>query len=252
MSLLVSAIHRRDVDPELAKTKLIGILRELAPEPIRPTASCEVRQRGHHIQGTINVPGHYPRHGLSLCQGKLYDSSEQWWQPGSGVPDGSYAIVRDGPQCVRGGERSGGQPDALVLPRRRPLRGVEFRAGNHDVCRTLRVRPRGGAVDTLDRHAGPRRIVQPAPAPAATGQHRPPRPGYRGACGRDPRDPLRRSDAEPRRASRSAGMPPSKRPLQASTPKMLATASFRSPAAATAAPWPPTSPAIPMQNGEAS
>ena len=97
MSLLVSAIHRRDVDPELAKTKLIAILRELAPEPIRATASCEVRQRGRHVQGTLNVPEHYPRHGLSLCQGKLYDSAGQWWQPGSGVPDGSYAIVRDAP-----------------------------------------------------------------------------------------------------------------------------------------------------------
>ena len=96
MSIVVSAVHRRGFDTERAHQRMQTILEAIAPEPVRPAARCDVRRVGRHVQGTLNLPDHYPRRDLSLCQGKLYDSEDSWWRTGSGVPDGSFAIIRDG------------------------------------------------------------------------------------------------------------------------------------------------------------
>ena len=99
MSILLSAVHRRDFDSARAQERMQAILEAIAPEPVRHAARCEVRRAGRHVQGTLNLPGHSPRRDLSLCQGKLYDSEDSWWRTGSGVPDGSFAIIRDGAEA---------------------------------------------------------------------------------------------------------------------------------------------------------
>ena len=99
MSILLSAVHRRDFNSARAQERMQAILEAIAPEPVRHAANCEVRRAGRHVQGTLNLPGHYPRRDLSLCQGKLYDSEDSWWRTGSGVPDGSFAIIRDGAEA---------------------------------------------------------------------------------------------------------------------------------------------------------
>jgi hypothetical protein len=99
MSIFASAVHRRGFDAEAARERMAAILREIAPEPVRGTARCDAEVVGSHVQGRLNLPDHSLRRGLSLCQGKLFDVGASWWEPGSGVPDGSFAIVRDGPDA---------------------------------------------------------------------------------------------------------------------------------------------------------
>ncbi|MFO1207624.1 MAG: asparagine synthase-related protein [Amaricoccus sp.] len=95
MSIIVSAVYRREIDPEPARRRMLAVLQELTPERLRSSAALDVRDGAGHVQGTVNLPGHYPRRDLSLCQGKLYDSEETWWEPGTRAPDGSFAILRE-------------------------------------------------------------------------------------------------------------------------------------------------------------
>ncbi|MFO1144083.1 MAG: asparagine synthase-related protein [Amaricoccus sp.] len=95
MSIIISAVHRREIDPEPARRRMLAVLQELTPERLRGSMPLDVRDAAGHVQGTLNFSGHYPRRALSLCQGKLYDSEETWWKPGTPAPDGSFAILRE-------------------------------------------------------------------------------------------------------------------------------------------------------------
>ena len=152
--------------PETVQRRIEAILRELAPAQ-SPDQRFAVHRAGQHIQGTLNLSSRFPRRELALCQGKLYEAAPDWWKPGSGTPDGSYAIIRGGRERSRGGQRPRRQPHALALPRTpRPLRRVELRARHHHVRRPLRLRAGGRALGGVDRHARPRPVLQPPPPPA--------------------------------------------------------------------------------------
>ena len=91
VSRFLSVYHRQAFEPATVRQRVEAILLELAPEPAR--ARVEVQASGQHALGTLNLSAGSRRHGLALCQGKLYERADDWWLPGSGVPDGSYALV---------------------------------------------------------------------------------------------------------------------------------------------------------------
>lgn len=97
MSKIISVVHRDAAGAADAERKLAHILAAITPDLLAGRARCAVRRAGNHVQGSLNLPDHFPRRGLSLCQGKLYDTGEPtpWWLPGSGCPDGSYALLRE-------------------------------------------------------------------------------------------------------------------------------------------------------------
>lgn len=95
MSVVLSAVYRRGFDQDSARRRMLDVLRAITPESIQASSTWDVRHNRRHVQGTLNLPGNYPRRELSLCQGKLYDADAAWWTPGSGVPDGSYTMVRE-------------------------------------------------------------------------------------------------------------------------------------------------------------
>ena len=105
MSKIISALHRNAAGAARAEQKLARILEAITPDILTDLARPLVRRDGNHVQGCLNFPDHFPRRGLSLCQGKLYDDARTttgttpWWVPGSGVPDGSYAILREDSGC---------------------------------------------------------------------------------------------------------------------------------------------------------
>jgi hypothetical protein len=94
VSKFISAFHRYGFDPDPVQRRVEAILRELAPAQ-SPDQGFAVHRADRHVQGTLNLSRHFPRRGLALCQGKLYEPAADWWQPGSGTPDGSYAIIRE-------------------------------------------------------------------------------------------------------------------------------------------------------------
>lgn len=99
MSKILSVCHRRLADPPRQAARIERILHQIAPDMLRGRTRVAVRREGSHLQGALNLPDHFPRRGLSLCQGKFYDPepdwAERWWAPGSPLPDGSYALIRD-------------------------------------------------------------------------------------------------------------------------------------------------------------
>jgi hypothetical protein len=95
MSKFISVYHRGAFDASRAEAKIARILREITPDNLRDSSRHAVGRAGNHLQGTLNLPAHSPRHGLGLVQGKLYGPAEGWWRPGGPVPDGSFAMLRE-------------------------------------------------------------------------------------------------------------------------------------------------------------
>lgn len=71
------------------------ILEDITPDIARGQARYGFDYRGHHLQGTLNLPEATLRSGMSLVQGKLYGAAAGWAEPGAPFPDGSYALIRD-------------------------------------------------------------------------------------------------------------------------------------------------------------
>lgn len=71
------------------------ILEEITPDIARGRARYGFDYRGHHLQGTLNLPASTLRSGMSLCQGRIYGSADGWAEPGAPAPDGSYALIRE-------------------------------------------------------------------------------------------------------------------------------------------------------------
>jgi hypothetical protein len=97
VSRFICAFRRRGRFPDGARKTLEAALRELA-EPAderTPAIRSALDDTGRHVQATCDVPDRYPRRGLALCLGKLYEPAADWWTPGDAGPDGSYAIVRE-------------------------------------------------------------------------------------------------------------------------------------------------------------
>ena len=95
MSRFISLLQRHPGPRGRLGADLEAALRETVPEPERNLASWRADESGRHLQATWDVPDRSLRRGLALCIGKLYSPDADWWQPGSGSPDGSYVIVRE-------------------------------------------------------------------------------------------------------------------------------------------------------------
>lgn len=95
MSRFISVFYRNARDAARVEATVARILRELTPDDLHEASRHEVRREGSHVQGTLNLPAHFPRHDLGLCQGKLYGEAGEWWRPGGPIPDGSFAMVRE-------------------------------------------------------------------------------------------------------------------------------------------------------------
>lgn len=99
MSRFISAVCRHGRFSDLARANLQAALAEIAV-----TGDSVIRihdeTAGRHIQATCDVPARYRRKGLSLCLGKFFEVRADWWKPGAGVPDGSFALVRSDAAAV--------------------------------------------------------------------------------------------------------------------------------------------------------
>ncbi len=83
-------------DPHLRnslKEDLRAIAKKIMPDNIIPAPPRIVESEGM-IYEVIN-PGAVTREqGNSLLLGQLFSEEDRWWEPGSGTPDGSFAIFR--------------------------------------------------------------------------------------------------------------------------------------------------------------
>lgn len=95
MSKILVALHRATPDVAHEAGRMRRILEEIAPDIARGRARYGFDYRGHHLQGTLNLPASTLRSGMSLCQGKIYGSADGWAEPGTPAPDGSYALIRE-------------------------------------------------------------------------------------------------------------------------------------------------------------
>lgn len=94
MSKILVALHRAAPDIVHEGRRIRRILEEITPDIARDQARYGFAWRGHHLQGTLNLPEAALRAGMSLVQGKIYGSAAGWAEPGAPFPDGSYALIR--------------------------------------------------------------------------------------------------------------------------------------------------------------
>jgi hypothetical protein len=94
MSKIITAVHRRSDDAAQDEPKILAVLKEITVDIVRSDARYEVRHAAGHVLGILDLSPISLLEGLNVCQGKLYDSHSSWSVPGTGHPDGSYAIVR--------------------------------------------------------------------------------------------------------------------------------------------------------------
>ena len=204
MSKFISAYHRHTFEPEPVQHRVEAILRELAPAHSLDQR-CAVHRAGQHIQGTLNLSNHLPRRGLALCQGKLYEPVADWWKPGSGTPDGSYAILREDEDVLEAVSDPAGSrmlwyyfdDDQFVVSNSE--RAITLYTGRFDfepaVVPWVVSTGTRGPGQSYNRHL---RLLPPA------GTARLDKAAWTLDCKRTA-DPLRRGPPQPRGAPRSAG-----------------------------------------------
>lgn len=104
MSKVISVVHRGSFDKQRSFQLLEESMRAITPDIMRGRVQTALHCEGRHLQATLDFPGHFPRHGLSLCQGKFLDAPETWaetWHvPQSPAPDGCYALIREDARFV--------------------------------------------------------------------------------------------------------------------------------------------------------
>jgi hypothetical protein len=75
------------------------VFSRLTPDNITPTAPLIIEDRGILV-GIFNPVNSLPVKGCSVCLGAFFDRLENWWEPASKVPDGSYALFRADEQTL--------------------------------------------------------------------------------------------------------------------------------------------------------
>jgi hypothetical protein len=69
------------------------VFSRITPDNITPSPPHIIEAQGVLI-GILNPVESLPISGYSVCMGAFFDHLENWWQPGSKIPDGSYALFR--------------------------------------------------------------------------------------------------------------------------------------------------------------
>ena len=93
MSKLIYICARRGKSLPFTGNDAEHILSRLTPDNIIPRQPMIIEDQGILIGISNPVPS-LPVEGTSVCLGAFLDDAENWWQPGTRLPDGSYALFR--------------------------------------------------------------------------------------------------------------------------------------------------------------
>lgn len=93
MSKIVYLCAKHGVNLPFSGKDMERVLSRLAPDNIVPAAPRIIQDQGILI-GIFNPVDSLPVKGSSVCLGAFFDRLEEWWRPGSKIPDGSYALFR--------------------------------------------------------------------------------------------------------------------------------------------------------------
>jgi len=93
MAKIVYACVRDTSSTPLIKKRIESIIPKLVPDNI-PNAKCKVMENKGVVYGISTYSGRIAETANSVCMGIAYNSAGKWWKPGTGLPEGSYAIFR--------------------------------------------------------------------------------------------------------------------------------------------------------------
>src|SRR4051794_23102576 len=93
MAKIVYACVRDTLSSPLIKKRIESIIPKLVPDNI-PNAKCSVVENNGVIYGISTYSDRIAETHDSVCMGITYNSAGKWWKPGTGLPEGSYAIFR--------------------------------------------------------------------------------------------------------------------------------------------------------------
>ena len=99
MAKIIYACSRRTPFGESEQRKLRKICERLEPDNLSLPASHKVLVRGTLAYGIMNGRNAVIEDG-SVLLGCLYGRDLHWWKPNGQCPDGSYAIFRNGDDCL--------------------------------------------------------------------------------------------------------------------------------------------------------
>ena len=93
MAKIVYACVRDTSSTPLIKKRIELVIPKLVPDNI-PNAKCKVVENNGVVYGISTYSARISEIEDSVCMGIAYNSAGKWWEPGTGLPEGSYAIFR--------------------------------------------------------------------------------------------------------------------------------------------------------------
>lgn len=99
MAKIVYVCIRDIAKNPIVKNKVSAAVQKLVPDNIAD-APCRLYDNGNIIYGISNYSKSIEEKEGSVCMGVAYAPTEDWCQPNSSRPDGTYAIFRQNDDCV--------------------------------------------------------------------------------------------------------------------------------------------------------
>lgn len=99
MSKIIYICHRHSSRLVLKNADIQLICKQLTPDNIEPALPLVINNNG--IQVIITPPStSLPAKDTCICMGNMFSPANNWWEPGGGIPDGTYALFRNDTNTV--------------------------------------------------------------------------------------------------------------------------------------------------------